>query len=192
MASVPNPLFTVQQYLDMERAAEYRSEYLCGEIFAMSGGSVNHAVIAMALGIELGLQLRGQPCTVAGSDLRLYCESSQMLTYPDVVVFCGPRKFRDGKKDTLTDATVVAEVLSPSTASYDRSHKFHYYRGLPSLREYLLISQSEIRAELCVRQEDGSWLLRDFNGPECEIPLESIGCRVALGALYERVEFETA
>ena len=191
MSSQPITLLTIEQYLEIERAAEFRSEYLNGEVFAMAGGGVNHALIAAAATIYIGEQLRGRPCAVAGSDLRLFCQPANILTYPDVVVFCEPRKFLDGEKDTLTDATVIVEVLSRSTRNYDRSEKFDYYRGLPSFAEYLLLAQDAIRAEHHVRQPDGCWLFRELTGPQAVIDLKAIGCRLNLGSLYERVEFET-
>jgi Uma2 family endonuclease len=184
-------MMTVEQYLEIERAAEFRSEYLNGEVYAMAGGGLNHALITIAVGAGLHDQLRGQSCAVAATDLRLYCEPFNVLTYPDVVVFCQPRKFLDGHKDTLTDATVIIEVLSRSTQNYNRHEKFRYYRGLPSFSEYVLLAQDATRAEHYVRQPDASWLLREVNAPETEIALESIGCRLKLGSLYERVEFET-
>ena len=159
MATQPSPLFTIQEYLDIERAAEFRSEYIDGGMYAMSGGSPNHAVIAM--------------------------------TYPDLVVYCNPAKFMDSKKDTLADATVIVEVLSPSTQNYDRSQKFRYYRSLPSFSEYLLLAQDEIRLEHHVRREDGAWVFREFTDPETEIVLDSIHCRFRLGDLYLWVEFES-
>jgi Uma2 family endonuclease len=188
MSTQPIAHLTVEQYLEVERAAEFRSEYVDGQVYAMAGGAVNRALIAMAVGGRLDEQLRGRPCAVAGSDVRLFCESAKMLTYPDVVVFCKPRRFLDGKKDTLTDATVVVEVLSPSTQNYDRGEKFRFYRGLPSFSEYLLLEQDAIRAEHYVRQHDGAWLLREINEPESEIALTSIDCRLNLGSLYERAE----
>jgi Uma2 family endonuclease len=192
MSTQPLNLLTVEQYLEIERAAECRSEYLNGEIFAMAGGSVNHIVIASAAIVRIGQQLQGKPCTIAGSDLRVFCKPANILTYPDCVVFCGPRKYLDGQKDTLVDATVIVEVLSPSTKNYDRGEKFRYYRGLPSFVEYLLLAQDAIRAEHHVRQEDGSWLFREFNGPDSVIALKSIGCTLHLGDLYEHAEFEAA
>lgn len=189
MASQPVTRFTVEQYLQIERTAHYRSEYLNGEIHAMAGGGVNHALIIMAAGARLDEQLRGTRCAVASNDLRLSCPRVNVLTYPDVVVFCEPRKFLDDDKDTLSDATVIIEVLSVSTRNYDRGEKFRYYRGLPSFAEYLLLSQDEIRAEHHVRQPDGSWLFRELMDPATAIELKSIGCALPLGALYERVEF---
>jgi Uma2 family endonuclease len=189
MASQPVARLTVEQYLEIERAAEFKSEYIDGRMYAMAGGGVDHAIIASALIYAISAQLRGRPCVAVGSDLRLFCRSAGMLTYPDVVVFCGPRKLLDDHKDTLTDATVIAEVLSPSTKNYDRGEKFGFYRGLPSFSEYLLIEQNKIHAEHHVRKPDGSWLFREFTGPDAVIELKSIGCQLNLGTIYERAEF---
>jgi Uma2 family endonuclease len=180
---------TVEEYLAMERAAEFRSEYLNGGVQPMTDGGIDHALIIAAVLSRLGEQLRGKPCAAVGSDLRVFCKPANILTYPDVVVICGPRKLLDSQKDTLTDATVIVEVLSPSTKDYDRGEKFRSYRGLPSFEEYLLLEQDSIRAEHHVRQPDGSWVFREFDGPDCVIELKSIGCRLALGTVYERVEF---
>lgn len=144
----------------------------------------------MAVGASLNQQLRDRPCAVAGSDLRLYCKPAQVLTYPDIVAFCEPAQFPDGDEDTLTDATVIIEVLSPSTRNFDRGEKFHYYRGLPSLTDYLLLEQDAIHAELYTRQPDGAWLLRELSGSDKDIDLRSIGCTLRLGTLYERVTFK--
>lgn len=190
MATQPIARFTVEQYLEAERASEFRSEYRNGEVIAMSGGSPGHALIAMDAGARLNEQLRGRPCAVAGSDLRLFCQHARVLTYPDLVVFCEPAVYQDGHNDTLVDATVIVEVLSPSTQNYDRGEKFRFYRGLPSFAEYLLLAQDAMRAEHHVKQADGAWLFREFTGPDAEIVLSSIGCGLRLGSLYEKVKFE--
>lgn len=127
MATQTFPVLTVQQYLEIERAAEFRSEYIDGQMYAMAGGGRNHALIAMAVGARLDLQLRGKPRATAGSDLRLYSKTEKTLTYPDIVVFCEPAQFLDGDRDTLTDATVIVEVLSKSTQNDDRGEKFRAY-----------------------------------------------------------------
>jgi Uma2 family endonuclease len=113
-----------------------------------------------------------------------------LLTYPDVVVFCEPAKFLDGDRDTLVDATVIVDVLSPSTQNYDRGEKFRFYRGLPSFSEYVLLAQDAIRAEHHVRQQDGSWLFREFNGPEAVVELKSIKCQLRLGTLYRKARLD--
>jgi len=190
MSTQPVTYPSAEQYLEVERAAEFRSEYLNGEIYPMAGGGFIRALLAAAVIARLDEQLRGKPCVAAGSDLRLFCEPANVFTYPDVVVSCEPRRFLDGQKDTLTDAAVTVEVLSRSTQNYDRGEKFRFYRGLPSFSEYVLLVQDAIRAEHHVRQKDGSWLFREWNGPEAVVDLKSIGCRLSLGSLYERVEFE--
>jgi len=188
MSTQPVARLTVDQYLEVERAAEFRSEYVNGEVFAMAGGGPNHALIAMAAGASLVNQLDDKPCAVAGSDLRLFCERDRMLTYPDVVVFCEPAKFLE--RDTLIDATVIIEVLSRSTQNYDRGEKFRFYRGLPSFSEYVLLAQDAMRAEHHVRQQDGSWLFREFTGPDAVVELKSIGCQLRLGTLYRKARLD--
>jgi Uma2 family endonuclease len=182
-------ILTPEKYLEIEREAEFRSEYINGEMFAKSGGTLNHARIVLNALCCFTEQLRGKPCEAAVSDLRLFCSEPRFFTYPDVVVFCGPVKVLDAGRDTITDATAVVEVLSPPTKDYDRGEKFRYYRSLPSFAEYLLIAHDAIRAEHHVRQPDGSWLFREFTSPSAEIELVSIGCRLQLETLYERVEF---
>ena len=115
-----------------------------------------------------------------------------MFTYPDVVVTCGGAGVRDVQEDSIEDATLIIEVLSPSTANYDRGEKFRYYRALPSFTEYLLFAQDAIRAEHHVRQADGSWVFREIADPGAVIDLASIGCRLPLADVYERVLFETS
>jgi Uma2 family endonuclease len=190
MSTQAMPYLTPEQYLEIERKAEYRSEYINGQVFAMSGGTLNHARIVGNTLSRLLEQLRGKPCEPAANDLRLFCAKDRIFTYPDILVACGPHQFVDGRRDTISDATAVVEVLSPSTMNYDRGEKFRYYRSLASFRDYLLLGQEAVRAEHYVRQPDGAWLFREFESPETEIELSSIGCRLKLESLYERVEFE--
>jgi Uma2 family endonuclease len=192
MSTQPVTYLTIEQYLEIERKAEFRSEYIHGEMFAMAGGTPNHARIVLNTARRLAEQLDGHPCEAFGGDLRLYSAKYKIFTYPDVLVTCGPNQLLDARRDTLTDATVVVEVLSPATKDYDRGEKFRFYRSLPSFSEYLLLAQDEMRAEHHVRQPDGSWLFREFTGTTDEIDLKSIGCRLQLESLYERVEFEAS
>jgi Uma2 family endonuclease len=181
---------TVEQFLAIEDKAEFRSEYFNGEMFAMAGSTPNHAWIVANVISRLNEQLRGRPCGARSNDLRLYSAKVKAITYPDVVITCGPDKLLGGRRDTLIDATAIVEVLSPATRNYDRGDKFLFYRSLPSFSEYLLLAQYTIRAERYVRQPDGSWLFREFTEPGAEVDLKSIDCRLQLGSLYERVEFE--
>ena len=161
-------------------------------MYAVSGASRNHGRIVASAGAQLYAQLPGNDCEAANDDLRLAVRQHNLITYPDIFVTCGPDKFLDHRTDTLVDATVIIEVLSPSTMNYDRGEKFRFYRALPSFREYPLFAQNEILAEHHARQTDGSWLMREYSAPADEIELVSIGCRLSLGDVYERVEFETA
>lgn len=190
MSSQTIAYLTPEQYLEIERASEFRSEYLDGEVFAMSATTRNHGRIVGNTFIRLSEQLRDRSCEAGVADLRVFCAEYRVFTYPDIFVTCGPDKYFGNRRDTITDATLVIEVLSPSTMDYDRGEKFRYYRSLPSFAEYLLLAQDAMRAEHHVHQSDGSWLFREFNAPSFEIELNSIGCRLKLESLYERVEFE--
>ena len=188
MATQANPLLTAEQYLELETRAEFRSEYIAGEMIAMSGASLDHNQIVGNIHALLWNQLRGNHCRVIATDLRLQTARRKMMTYPDLMVLCGPVKMLENRTDTVTDATLIIEVLSASTRSWDLGQKFEYYRSLPSLAEYLVVEQKAMRASHHSRQPDGSWLLRDLAGPEAVIKLDSIQCTLTLAALYERVE----
>jgi Uma2 family endonuclease len=191
MSTLPTSYLTPEQYLEIEREAEFRSEYLRGQMHAMSGGTLNHARIVANVLSRLHEQLRGRPCEPAANDLRVYIARENVYTYPDIVVTCGPVQFQDARRDTIMDATAIVEVLSPSTRNYDRGEKFRFYRSLPSFSEYLLLAQNTIRAEHHQRQPDGSWLFREFTAPGDLVELKSIGCRLHAEPLYERVTFES-
>lgn len=188
MSTQSVPFLTPEQYLEIERAAETRSEYLAGSMYAMAGSSFDHARIVTAATAALYMQLRGCPCDVFATDLRLFVRQQELITYPDIFVACQPFQVLDGRKDTMLDATVIIEVLSPSTKNYDRGEKFLFYRSLPSFREYLLLAQDKIAAEHHVRQPDGAWLMREYLSLSDEITLPSISCHLRLQDVYERVE----
>lgn len=160
-------------------------------MFAIAGGTPNHARIVLNAVRRLDEQVEGGSCEVFGGDLRLYSAKEEMFTYPDILVTSGAKCLLDGRRDTLIDASFIIEVLSPATKNYDRSEKFRFYRSLPSFSEYLLLAQDDMRAELHTRQPDSSWLFREFTGPNDEIELKSIACRLQLQSLYKRVEFES-
>jgi len=191
MSTPPKPYLTPEQYLEIERAAEYKSEYFKGEMFAMSGGTLDHGRIFRNLISLLHVQLRGRSCEIAGSRLRLQVSSEGFYTYPDIVVFCGKPQFADSRTDTITDATVIIEVPSPSTENYDRGFKFEQYRQLASLKDYIVLAQNRIHLEHYTR-EDSSWVLRETSDPDTVIQLPSIECSFRVGEAYERVEFEAA
>jgi Uma2 family endonuclease len=189
MSTQVKPLLTPEQYLEIERAAESKSEYFHGRMFAMSGGSLNHARLVRNLIVSLDTQLRGRRCEVAASDLRLRVSPDGLYTYPDIVVFCGPPQFADDRTDTIVDATVIVEVLSPSTENYDRGFKFEQYRRLSSLQDYLVMAQDRVHVECATRQEDDSWLLRETSDLHGTIQLPSIECSFSLADAYRSVQF---
>jgi Uma2 family endonuclease len=187
MSSVPHSYISVEEYLAREDGAEIKSEYYRGEVFAMSGGTRNHATIVGNIYHQLRLGLRGKPCRPANSDQRIYIPKIGLHTYPDVSVTCGPPQSEKVDPQANTNPTLLVEVLSSSTETYDRTHKFDFYKQLPSLQEYVLVSQNEARVERYSRREDG-WLMFTALGCDSEISLESIGCRLSLADVYEGVE----
>ena len=151
----PTAKMTPEEYLETERKAETKSEYFAGEVFAMAGAGESHNVIVANVIIGLGTQLRGRPCKVYPSDMRVQVAPTGLFTYPDVVVVCGEPKFLDEKRDTLLNPTLLVEVLSDSTEAYDRGQKFEHYRQIESLQEYVLISPAAPKLERFLRQDAG-------------------------------------
>jgi len=180
--------YTPEQYLALERKATSRSEYVNGQIFAMSGASRAHNLIAGNVYREISSQLKGRPCEAYVSDMRVKVSSTGLSTYPDVVAVCGEIRFDDEQKDTLLNPTALVEVLSASTEAYDRGEKFVHYRRLESLREYVLIAQDKVRVEHFVRQGD-QWVLTEASNLDDTVQLSSIGCLIALRDVYDKVEF---
>ncbi len=146
------PRYTPEQYLALDRKADYKSEYINGHVIAMAGASRRHNLIAGNLYREVSQQLRGRPCEAYISDMRVKVGLTGLYTYPDVVMVCGDIHFEDGDNDTLLNPTAIVEVLSTSTEAYDRGEKFAHYRRLESLQEYLLVAQDKVRIEYYVRQ----------------------------------------
>ncbi len=172
MYAVRQQWISPEEYLEMERQAETRSEYIAGEIFAMAGASRTHNLILTNTVISIGTSL----------------DPTGLYTYPDVVIVCGQPQFKDANEDTLLNPTVIMEVLSDSTASYDRGEKFEHYGTLPSLTDYLLIAQDRAAIEQRVRTDRG-WQLAFHYGLDAVVPLPSIGCELHLSDVYDRIEF---
>ena len=187
MSAEPHRRVSLEDYLAAERQAEIKSEYLNGEVLAMSGASREHYLIVWNLSGVLHAQLRGRGCEAYVGDMRAHIPATGLYTYPDVAVVCGEPRFEDGELDTLLNPTLLIEVLSPSTEGYDRGRKAAHYRTLDSLREYLLVSQEEIRVELFTRQEEGHWLLTEASRLEETVSLGSIGCTLLLADVYDRL-----
>ena len=186
------PYVSPEEYLRLERQAEYKSEYVNGEIFAMTGASRKHNLVAGNIFRELGQQLRSRQCEAYVGDMRVKVTATGLYTYPDVVVVCGEPKFEDTFVDTLLNPTLLVEVLSQSTERYDRIAKSSYYRTLDSLSEHLLVAQDEVRLEQYVKQTDGRWVLFEYSALENVVELSSISCSLALRDVYDKVSFDQA
>jgi Uma2 family endonuclease len=189
MATQPKTFLTPEQYLEIERKADYKSEYFNGEMFAMAGAQQAHNQLVASLVRELGQRFRGRPCDVYPSDMRVYVKSTGLYTYPDVTAAWGEQLFADGQTDTLLDPSLIVEVLSPSTEACDRGRKFEQYRSIESLREYLVVASDRVHADLYSRQSDGRWLLTSASRPEDSLTFESVGAQIVLSDLHEKVEF---
>jgi Uma2 family endonuclease len=179
---------TPEQYLAAERKAAFKSEYLDGYITAMSGASRKHNRIAGNFYRKVSDQLENRPCEAFISDLRVRVNSTGLYTYPDVTVVCGEPEFLDDELDTLLNPTLIVEVLSPTTESYDRGAKFAHYRRLPSLNEYVLIDQSQVLVERYIRQGD-DWVFSALDDLDATLKLVSINCSLPLRDIYARVNF---
>jgi Uma2 family endonuclease len=188
MSSQPKTYLPPEEYLAIERQAEYKSEYLAGEVFAMVGASRKHNLITVNIIVALGQQLRDKPYELYPSDMRVRVPAKGLYTYPDVAVACGEPNFEDNYFDTLLNPTLIVEVLSPSTASYDRTKQFGHYRKIDSLAEYLLVAQDEYKIEQYVKQPDQRWLLSDISSLEGTVELVSIQCTLNLADVYAKVE----
>jgi Uma2 family endonuclease len=181
--------YTEDEYIELERRAETKSELIHGEIFAMAGAKPRHNAIAVNMTIALGVRLRerGGRCRVFNSDQRVRSEESGLYTYADVSVACGPR-FHAKHRDTLVNPTVIVEVLSNSTERYDRGAKFAHYQTIPGFAEYVLVSQGKRRVEHFRRLETGQWLLTVLEGDDAKLELPALECSIPLGEIYAQTE----
>lgn len=190
MSAVPKPRkLTEDEYLVRERAAEVKSEFLDGVMYAMAGAGYNHNVINDNVVREFGTRLKGGPCRTLSRDMRVKVEATGLQTYPDALVLCGPPEFADNRTDLILNPRVLVEVLSDSTERYDRGQKFQHYQRIPSLQEYILVGQNGPVVERFVRQPDGDWLLTTFTGLDAELVLTSVPARVRLADIYDGVTF---
>ena len=186
MSSLPSYYLSPEEYLAIERQAEYKSEYVDGVMYAMAGGSERHNLIAGNLITELNIQLRKAPCRVYPSDLKVHVPNSKRFFYPDVSVVCGETQFADDERDVVLNPILIVEVLSESTAAFDRGKKFQSYQQIDSLQEYLLVSQDEHLVEHYLRQEDAHWLYTKVNGLDGEIILPTLKCQLSLSDIYNK------
>jgi Uma2 family endonuclease len=189
MSALRKPWLSPLEYLALERVAETRSEYLDGEIFAMAGGTLGHNLIAANSLREIGNAMKDRPCIAVGSDMKVRIEAANTFVYPDVSGLCGPIQIYDDGKDAYSNPSFIIEVLSDSTETYDRGGKFHRYQTLPSLREYILISQTSMAVDV-FRRQGAEWLYHSLQQPGDLLRIDSVGCVIPLAEIYRGVEFD--
>ncbi len=189
MSAIPKQTLTAAEYLVKERAAEFKSEFFNGEIFAMAGGSREHNRVKENLIGELFARLKGGQCQTYSRDQHVLVEATGLYTYPDVVIVCGSGAYDLADRDTLTNPVAVIEILSPSTERYDRGAKFRNYQQIQSLVEYVLVAQDEPVCERYVRQADGSWALVSFVGLGATLAFASVQASLPLADVYAGIDF---
>jgi Uma2 family endonuclease len=187
MATAALTYYTPEEYLALERHAEFRSEYLDGRIVAMTGATAPHNRITGAVYAALRARLRGKPCEAFIADIRVQIGGGRRYVYPDVAVVCGEPRFMDGTLDTLVNPVLIVEVLSPTTEAYDRGEKFLHYRSIEFLQEYVLVAQDRVLVERFVRGGE-FWTLSTVTDLEGSLELASTECAIPLRDIYENVE----
>jgi len=190
MTAQPQKLYSEEEYLEMEREADYKSEYYRGEIFAMAGAGHNHNRINENISGLCYTFLKGKSCRSYSRDLRVHIPENGLYTYPDFLIVCGENKFRDDKKDTLLNPVVIIEILSESTSAYDRGEKFRFYRSITSLKEYVTINSSSVSAEVFRKNgENNLWFLSsDAYSLEESIVLSSVDLKLNMTDIYDQTE----
>lgn len=183
---------TPQEYYRRERTAVEKNDYFQGRVYSMAGGGTRHSIIKVNLVGELRNLLKGRRCGAFDSDQRIRARWNGLRCYPDASVICTPIEYddEDDHQETATNPTVVFEVLSTNTESYDRGRKAEAYRGIESLRAYVLIMQERPHVEIQERLEDGTWRLRWVSGLDAVVSLPQIEIDLNMSELYERVNFE--
>lgn len=189
--------YSPEEYLELERKADERSEFIDGEIYAMAGESGRHGDISMNLAGSIQTQLRGTKCRGRVKDTKVKSGALKerfgkgMISYPDLVVICGEPEFHDKHQDVVLNPAVIIEVLSESTEEFDRGVKFMRYRNFnETLTDYILVSQIEPHVEHFIRQKNGDWLLKEYYDLDASFRIDSINCSLNLAEIYERIEFE--
>lgn len=183
--------YTFEEFLVLEQSAEYKSEYHNGQIFAMSGGKHRHGIIANNVGgmlMQVLKQKNGQ-CRPNNSDVLVYIEALNKGLYPDAMVVCGETKYKTDSEVAVMNPVLIVEVLSKSTASYDRSEKFQYYRHIPTFQEYVLVSQDQPKVECFYKDQNGSWHISFYVGLDKTVQLRSIDCEIAVTDFYAFLDF---
>ena len=183
--------YSPEEYLELEVNSEIRHEYINGLIIPMTGGTPNHNQLALNFSGTLNYLLKRQPYQVFVTDQRLWIPTRKIHTYPDIMVVKNPLEYEEGRKDTLVNPVMIAEVLSKSTKSYDRDEKFAAYRTIPSLQEYILIDQYTMHIEQYFKTDNNKWIFSEFTDADVSLNLASIPCQILLADIYDKVDFNT-
>ena len=193
MIAKQKTILSSENYLQKERLAEFKSEFHNGDIYAIARASRNHNQITSNLVVSLGRQLEKLPCSVYSSDMKVRTNTADIskYSYPDVVLSCDKELFEDDNGDVLLNPQIIIEVLSDSTEAYDRGLKFFHYQLIPSLQEYLLVSQHYCRVEHYQRRADKQWIYSEFHSMEDNISLTTLNCSLMVSEIYRRVVWET-
>ena len=191
MALPKSTYVTEEDYLAFEQDSETKHEYVAGEIFAMTGVSREHSLINHNVARVLGNQLVDRPCEIHQSDIRLRVQSIGAYRYPDIAIVCGEPEFIPPRPESLLNPTLLIEILSESTASVDRGEKLAEYRRIPTLQEYLLISQDAPRIERYLKQDAHNWLYTELTGLDQQLALPSIDCVLHFSDVFHRIDFQS-
>ncbi len=182
--------YSLQEYLELEITSENRNEYIDGQIIPMTGGTPNHNQIAGNFYAALNFALKRQPYRVFFTDQRLWIPQKRIHTYPDVMVVAGSLEFSEGRKDTITNPLMIAEVLSKSTRKYDIDEKFAAYRTIASFQEYVLIDQYKIHVEQYSKTDNKKWIFSENEDENSLLSLASLQFQISLSDIYDKVDFE--
>jgi Uma2 family endonuclease len=191
IAHIEKKVYTPEEYLEFEVNSEERHEYINGEIIPRTGGTPNHNKITGNFYAQLNFALKHQPHRVFLIDQRLWIPTKRIHTYPDVMVVQGELQLEEGRRDTITNPLMIAEVLSKSTRSYDKDSKFAAYRSIPTFQEYLLIDQSEMHVEQYFKSDSNSWIFSEYDDAKVTISLKSLSFQFTLADIYDKVDFES-
>ncbi|ULP71152.1 Uma2 family endonuclease [Nodularia sphaerocarpa] len=181
--------YSPEEYLELEVNSEIRHEYIDGQIIPMTGGTPNHNQLAGNFYAFLNVALKGQPYRVFIADQRLWIPQRRINTYPDVMVVQTPLEYQEGRKDTLINPVMIAEVLSKSTKSYDRDEKFAAYRTIGSFQEYILIDQYTMHVEHYCKTDNNKWIFSEYDDGDVTLNLAAVPCQVLVGDIYDQVDF---
>jgi len=184
-------IISPDEYFVMEESAEYKSEYYHGEVFSMTGASFNHNLIGGNIFSSIHTSLRGSTCFVFMSDMRVQVDQGKHYTYPDMSIACGEIDFADGRDDTIKNPVVIFEILSESTRDYDRGSKFKAYRKINALKDYILVDQYSFFIEYFHKNEEGKWVLDEYNNLNDVIKIKSIDIELSLDTIYDRLKLHS-